>query len=332
MMPFEHERILAREAARMAGQLCLAIRSETITSLACMEKGGYEPVTVADYGAQAVVLSHVAQHFPADGILAEERASDFDELTTNEQRLHVVRHVSDALGRSVSLDEVRDWLDHGRNGDKSRVWIVDPIDGTKGFLRGDQFAIAVALLVDAQLKVGVLACPLLPYGSGGATEPRGVLAVAVHGQGATLEPLSGDGPVRPMRVSTRSSMAEARALESVEVTHTDHSFSQRVFEVAGVGRTPVHIDSQAKYAMVADGRAEFYLRHSPNPSYRHKAWDHAAGVLIVQEAGGRVTDLHGCPLDFSDGAWIANQGGILSSNGAVHNALLEAIAQVGIAP
>ena len=85
------------------------------------------------------------------------------------------------------------------------------------------------------------------------------------------------------------------------------------------------MDSQAKYAAVADGRAEIYIRYSRSPEYREKVWDHAAGVLIVQEAGGRVTDLFGAPLDFSLGERLANNVGILATNGVFHDALLEAI-------
>ncbi len=69
----------------------------------------------------------------------------------------------------------------------------------------------------------------------------------------------------------------------------------------------VRIDSQAKYVVVADGRAEIYIRHSGNVDYREKVWDHAAGYLIVQEAGGRVTDLDGLPLDFSHGLRLKEQ-------------------------
>lgn len=326
MMSYEPERALARDAARAAGRLCMAIRDEMLRGRGHMEKDGREPVTLADYGAQAVVMQHVAARFPEDASLAEERGSDFVRLATPEQQQRVAEHAAAVLGQPVTPQQVHDWLDFGREATNSRVWVVDPIDGTKGFMRGDQFAVAVALVVDGEPVVGALACPLMPFGSNGAANPRGSLALAVRGQGATIEPLDG-GPERPARVSQRSAPEDARLVESVEVGHTDHAFSSRIIELTGLGGQPVRIDSQAKYAAVADGRAEVYIRRS-HDSYRERVWDHAAGMLIVEEAGGRVTDLLGQPLDFRYGSHLEGNRGILATNGALHDELLEAIAAV----
>lgn len=327
MTDFRRECEIAREVARLAGRLCLAVRAEMLGRTDHMEKVGREPVTVADFGAQAVILQYLAEYCPADAVLAEERAADFEHLADTAQRERVVRHVSAALGRAVAVQDIARWLDHGREHNSHRVWAVDPIDGTKGFLRGDQFAIAIALLVDGEPVVGTLACPLLPFGADGAVNARGVIALAVRGEGATLEPLEG-GPQRPLRVSGRADMSVARIVESVEVAHTDHDFSARVMAAAGIGGQPVRMDSQAKYVAVADGRAEIYLRNSPGGDYTEKVWDHAAGVLIVQEAGGRVSDLDGRPLDFSQGARLSGNRGVLATNGPLHEALLVAIRRV----
>jgi 3'(2'), 5'-bisphosphate nucleotidase len=87
------------------------------------------------------------------------------------------------------------------------------------------------------------------------------------------------------------------------------------------------MDSQAKYAVLAAGHGELYLRLlSPKQlDYREKIWDQAAGSLIVEEAGGRVTDLHGHPLDFSAGRELRNNRGILASNGLLHSIALKAL-------
>lgn len=328
MLDFRQEREAAREAARLAGQLCLAVRSEMLGRSSRMEKAGREPVTIADFGAQAVILHHLAEHFPTDAVLAEERAADFERLADDAQRERVVHHVSVALGHTATAEEIAHWLDHGREHIGGRVWAVDPIDGTQGFLRGDQFAIAIALLVDGEPMVGALACPLLPFGAGGAANARGVIALAVRGVGTTLEPLAG-GPRRPLRVSDRVEASAARIVESVEVAHTDHDFSARVLAAAGVGGQPVRMDSQAKYVAVADGRAEVYIRNSPGSDYHERIWDHAAGALIVEQAGGRVSDLDGKPLDFSQGARMRGNRGVLATNGPLHEALLEAVRRCG---
>jgi 3'(2'), 5'-bisphosphate nucleotidase len=328
MPPYDLERTVARDAARLAGKLCLAVRQEMLGNSPGanrIEKAGREPVTIADYGAQAVVLQHITHHFPNDGTIAEERAAEFDSLASGAQQAQVARHVGAALGQPVAPDEIRRWLDAGRDHRPARIWTVDPIDGTKGFLRGDQFAVAVALLVDGVLTVGALACPLLPFDPARPENDQGVVAFAVRGQGATLEPLGG-GPARPLRVSPQADIRQARTVESVEAAHTDHSFSAQVLQTAGVGSEgTVRMDSQAKYAAIADGRAEIYLRNSRGEDYREKIWDHAAGTLIVEEAGGRVTDLDGRPLDFSLGERLEHNRGVLATNLRFHDALLEAI-------
>ena len=103
----------------------------------------------------------------------------------------------------------------------------------------------------------------------------------------------------------------------------------QALKALGVGRAPLRIDSQAKYAAVADGRADIYLRTMSSPDYRERVWDHAAGALIVSEAGGMVTDLYGESLDFSLGNRLENNRGVLATNGHLHEAMLAALREVG---
>jgi HAL2 family 3'(2'),5'-bisphosphate nucleotidase len=326
MDPLVEEYAVIRDAARKAAFLCLSVRRGMVDQPGSMEKAGREPVTIADYGSQAVVLQTIGEHFPADGSIAEEKAGELNVLASDSQRARVIAYVGEALGREVSLDDIHHWLDWGREHSARRVWTVDPVDGTKGFLRGDQFAVAIALLIDGVPMLAALACPLLPVDAAQPDGERGALALAQRGRGATIEPLSG-GPSRPLRVSPQSGTSLARLLESVEGGHTDHAFSERLLTAIDTKEQPVRMDSQAKYVALADGRAEVYLRQSPGAGYAEKVWDHAAGVLVVEEAGGRVTDLDGRPLDFSRGARLTNNRGILATNGAMHPALLEAIRQ-----
>jgi 3'(2'), 5'-bisphosphate nucleotidase len=101
-------------------------------------------------------------------------------------------------------------------------------------------------------------------------------------------------------------------------------------QALGVQAAPLSMDSQAKYAVLAAGQGDLYLRLlSPDkPDYREKIWDQAAGSLIIEEAGGQVTDLFGSPLDFTAGRSLANNRGILASNRALHPAALTALNQV----
>ncbi|MBC6417951.1 MAG: 3'(2'),5'-bisphosphate nucleotidase, partial [Prochloron sp. SP5CPC1] len=89
----------------------------------------------------------------------------------------------------------------------------------------------------------------------------------------------------------------------------------------------VRVDSQAKYGIVAAGQAALYLRlPSPKaPNYRENIWDHAAGSIVVEEAGGRVTDMYGKPLDFATGTKMVDNRGIVVSNGLIHDTVLAAL-------
>ncbi|MFB6231728.1 MAG: inositol monophosphatase family protein, partial [Salinibacter sp.] len=89
----------------------------------------------------------------------------------------------------------------------------------------------------------------------------------------------------------------------------------------------IRIDSQAKYAIVARGEAEIYLRlPRPGTDYTERIWDHAAGSLVVQAAGGTVTDMHGEPLDFTHGHLLEENTGVVATNGPLHDEVIDALA------
>jgi 3'(2'), 5'-bisphosphate nucleotidase len=160
----------------------------------------------------------------------------------------------------------------------------------------------------------------------------GSLAAAVRGEGAWVASLEREaGEFSRLHVSGRSDPAQARLLRSFESGHTNVSQIDQFADALGVQAEPVRMDSQAKYAVLAAGSGELYLRLlSPRqPDYREKIWDQAAGSLLVEEAGGQVTDLHGRALDFTAGRTLANNRGILASNLQLHAAALQALRAVG---
>jgi 3'(2'), 5'-bisphosphate nucleotidase len=120
--------------------------------------------------------------------------------------------------------------------------------------------------------------------------------------------------------------------ESFESAHSDHASHQRIAERLRIAESPFRMDSQAKYSVLARGEASIYLRlPSPQtPDYREKIWDHAAGSIIIEEAGGKVTDAYGRSLDFSQGRRLEKNQGVVATNGLLHEAVLEAIkAEIG---
>ena len=106
--------------------------------------------------------------------------------------------------------------------------------------------------------------------------------------------------VRLVTTSSRANpSAAARFCESVESGHTAHDTAATIADLLHITQPPVRLDSQAKYAVVARGDADIYMRLPTRPNYQEKIWDHAGGTLLVEEAGGRVTDINGKPLDWS---------------------------------
>ncbi len=323
--PYSAEKQHVLQAVSRAATVCYQVQTEMI-NLTSSQKADRSPVTVADYASQAVICQALADEFPSDPVVAEETA---DELRLPEQAemLAQVTHHVQALLPSASSADVCSWIDYGGANPGSRFWTVDPIDGTKGFLRGEQYAVALALIVNGQVQVGALACPNLPLDLTQPKGPRGVVFLAERGQGAMML-LSDGGPTYPINVASIDEPASACFVESVESGHTDQATSQSVAALLGITRPAVRLDSQAKYGVVARGDAAAYLRlPSPKtPHYRERIWDHAAGALIINEAGGRVTDALGSELDFSQGRRLQNNRGIVASNGGLHGDILKAIA------
>jgi 3'(2'), 5'-bisphosphate nucleotidase len=122
--------------------------------------------------------------------------------------------------------------------------------------------------------------------------------------------------------------AEARFCESFESSHSSHKGSAQVAEILGTTKPALRMDSQCKYGLVARGDASIYLRLPTQRAYIETLWDHAAGAIVVQEAGGEVTDLEGRPLDFSAGRRLERNRGVVATNGKIHSQVLQAVGQV----
>ena len=328
-MNLTNELETAKTIARVAAGICQNIQSELVDP---SQKAGREPVTIADYASQALIGNALAENFPEDGVLSEERSEEFMLLLSDDQRALVQRFVTDAVGGYVFEEQVCAWLDFGKQMQAERTWVVDPIDGTKGFLGLRHYCVAIGLLVGGEPVLGVLASP--GFYSDEETPPdddRGALTYARQGGGTYMEPLGG-GPSSPIQVSTVTDPRAATLLTSFESGHTDMTFFHSVERLLGrAAESPRRaLDSQDKHAMVAGGIGDVYLRLVPEPNFREKVWDHAAGYVIVTEAGGRVSDIHGKPLDWTGGTRLYNNRGVLMTNRYLHDDILRAIARTGM--
>lgn len=300
----EHQPII--EAVQMAGDLCQRVqrdfRAENI-------KGG-EPVTIADYGAQALIGRALQQAFPDDAVIAEEHAEQFLTIVPPEQRRQILHLLEETLQMTLHEDDLTGWLDQGQGRTAPRTWVIDPVDGTESFLQGTSYSICVGVLEEWQPRGAVLACP-----------HSNAIYSCWQGQQPQRLTIS-DGTRQPMHVSSRNH--DLRIVESPMSHHVDQALQQQVYAALGENRIS-QIHAQVKYALIADGSADLYVRIANDRLYQAKIWDHAAGVALVLAAGGQVTDELGQPLDFSQGFQLPLNFAIVVSNAVVQERVLAAI-------
>ncbi len=319
---------IAIEAVLKAGELCQQVQDEMVSTDA-IQKSDRSPVTVADFGSQALICKAIGDAFPEDIIVAEEDAQSLKENPTLLGRVteYVNQFVTEDAQQqeNISTQNVCEWIDRGSGEIEESFWTLDPIDGTKGFLRQDQYAIALAWIVNNEVQLGVLGCPNLPHQLDVTDSERGCLFVAVRGEGTTIYTTKGE-LLGKIRVSENAS----RLAESFEFTHGDSNTHTQIANKLGLNKPPLQIDSQAKYGIVARGEASLYIR-LPNPEYpdyRECIWDHAAGLIVVEEAGGKVTDANGKSLSFLSGRRMTDNRGVVATNRTLHKQVLSIISSL----
>ncbi|TQV97425.1 hypothetical protein V2A60_006823 [Cordyceps javanica] len=347
---YERELEVAELAVQRAAILTKRVFHEKAKGT--VDKNDKSPVTIGDFGAQALIIAALQHSFPDDAIVAEEEAAQLrDDATLRSTIWELVRStaLADAdaearLGGPIaSVESMLDLIDKGNSpgGRAGRIWTIDPIDGTKGFLRGGQYAVCLGLMVDGDVKVGVLGCPNLPVddaarltAESGANqtdaEGHGVLLAGVQHHGAHSRALTAGALAASKHIGMRplTDLSAATFCESVEAAHSAHGDQARISEALGITQPSVRMDSQAKYGSIARGAGDIYLRLPVKATYQEKIWDHAAGDLIVRESGGQVTDIHGKRLDFGAGRTLANNKGVVAAPAPVHGKVLAAVQEV----
>ncbi|KAF0888145.1 hypothetical protein E2562_010843 [Oryza meyeriana var. granulata] len=337
--PYAAELAAAKKAVTLAARLCQAVQKDILQS-GVQSKADKSPVTVADYGSQILVSLVLKMEAPASASFSMVAEEDSEELR-KEGAEEILENITELVNETIvddgsysiyfSKEGILSAIDDGKSegGPSGRHWVLDPIDGTKGFLRGDQYAIALALLDEGKVVLGVLACPNLSLGSignlngGSSGDQVGALFSATIGCGAEVESLQGSPPEK-ISVSSIDNPVNASFFESYEGAHSMHDLTGSIAEKLGVQAPPVRIDSQTKYGALARGDGTIYLRF-PHKGYREKIWDHAAGSIVVTEAGGVVTDASGNDLDFSKGRFLDLDTGIIATNKQLMPSLLKAV-------
>ena len=260
MRAMQRELELATRLAREAGAL---IRRLHATGLTVDRKAGNEPVTQADRDANALIVAGLRAAFPDYGILSEEAPDDGSRLV------------------------------------KERVWMIDPLDGTKDFIRGESgFATMIGLLDGERPALGVVYQPVGDR-----------LYYATRGQGAFV--VEGQGAPQRLQVSDVSDPAQIRMVASK--SHRDEMIDKVRAEL-GIS-DELNVGSVGlKLGLIARGERDLYV----NPAGHSKLWDACGPEAILVEAGGRLSDTFGGLLPYR-GPELGNTRGLIASNGRLHD-------------
>lgn len=362
---------VAVKAVHVACLLCQKVQENLIFNgdEDVRAKDDNSPVTIADWSVQASVSWILSQAFGAENvsIVAEEDIEALSKSNAISLLSSVVKTVNDSLSAAstfgieppVTALETAQVLEaigrcNSTGGPTGRFWVLDPVDGTLGFVRGDQYAIALALVENGEVVLGVLGCPNYPMNkewlnyqngyrrilsrltksSSESWDGKGCVLYAKRGsKKAWMQPLvSGDkgwvwpNSARPVKVSAIDNPVLATFCEPVEKANSSHSFTQGLAHSVGLRKQPLRVYSMVKYAAIARGDAEIFMKFA-RAGYKEKIWDHAAGVVIIQEAGGVVTDAGGRPLDFSKGIYLQglDRGIIACAGSSLHEKIMRAV-------
>ena len=255
--------------ARLAGRRILEFYAlEIITEQKIGADNKTEPVTIADKTASRIIVEGLSEKFPGDAILSEEETDDADD------RL---------IGK--------------------RVWMIDPIDGTWGFIKKDgDFGVQIGLTKDGEAILGVVFLPAHNH-----------MFYASKGEGAFLIE-NGEEPKR-LEVSGKTDFSKMRLASSRN--HRSPKMYQ-IIETFGFEKEIQRGSVGLKVGLIAEQIADLYIHLSP----RTKFWDTCAPQVILEQAGGRMTDIFGFPLRY-DIRDVQNHNGILASNGAAHDAAVK---------
>ena len=264
---YQREIEVASELARQAGAVLLEhYYSPFLVEQKVNALDELEEVTAADREANELIVGRLQKEFPDDGILAEESVD-------SEHRL-----------------------------EKDRVWLIDPMDGTKNFINRDgDFAVQIGLAVGGESVLGVVYQPV-----------RAVLYRAAHNGGAWIE--TGDNTSARLSVSNLSKPGEMVLASSR--SHRSPRM-ERVVSAFGFKDETRRGSVGVKIGLIAEQQADLYLHLSPST----KQWDTCGPEAILAEAGGRLTDLFGQPLRYN-GVRIDNRNGIVATNGAAHEMVI----------
>ncbi|KAL4932308.1 uncharacterized protein BDV17DRAFT_279568 [Aspergillus undulatus] len=323
--------------------------------IAAVDKGSFDksddtPVTISDFGAQSLLIAAIHHIFPDDDIVGEE---DSKTLRAQPELLERTWELVSStrleceesetlLSRPNSREEMLKLIDLGALGSckpKGRTWVLDPVDGTATFMRGQQYAVCLGLVEDGKQRVGVTGCPNLDLAHGEIHEEqadragKGVMVFAVAGQGSFTRPMGTGSLLEPAtRIQAKEQItepSEIRFIDCKAATSSDYDVNARLAERLGAPWPPRSDlwSAQLRYIAIAVGGCNVLIKIPRKASYRSNCWDHVGGMLIVEELGVKVTDLNGDPVDLTLGRRLAGCEGMVIAPASIHGRIVDAVKQ-----
>jgi len=305
MSKFPEETKIALEAAKEAIKVTEWFQKE---GFKIYNKQDSTPVTHADIASQILIVSRINEKFPDDTIIAEEDQEFIEDDTSK-----IIKKCFREVGLDDSLD-IRKLISHKVN-DPNRQWSIDPIDGTEGFSKHLVYAIGISFMIKNVPKMSVICVPHYDNNTIG-------LFIAEEGDGAKY---SKNGfEFESIHVSKQDDIKKVKMCHSL---HYDEPWVVKFAKKVGISQL-IQIDSMAKLCMVADGSADIYIK--PIDKNHSFTWDFAPGILLVEEAGGIVTDLKGNEIHFTNEHMICNTNGLVASNGVIHDLVIHELEKIDL--
>ncbi|KAI0971887.1 carbohydrate phosphatase [Xylaria arbuscula] len=348
---YSHELQVAIRAVQSAAKISQwVLRSD---DKGTVEKDDLSPVTIADFAIQALLTASISGIFPNDGFVGEESAAELRENPPLLNRVWelLLRLQGDEakslckLPRSPEdmcemIDKCGHW--EPRGADSGRIWVFDPIDGTKTFVRREAYAINVALLEGGKQVLSVVGCPTLPANPSGpidnsTVDPAGLgsIVFAVKGHGTYVRPLvetSGEDIV-VRKLEPHAASTSAADLRAVSCYHMLDSGVDEAHEAifARLGITTKGCDFLAwvlRWVALGLGLANVTVWVYKKRERTGKIWDHAGAMLLFEELGGKITDIDGKDIDLTAGRKLIANHGFVAAPKDIHPLVLKTVHDV----
>ncbi|KAJ3670291.1 hypothetical protein LUZ60_010615 [Juncus effusus] len=346
---FHRQLSVAVDAVQRACSLCVDVKKTLMSNDdRVLEKVDNTPVTIADFSVQALISLELKRHFPDIPLVAEEDSNFLRSEGQNGNILidsifNTVCNKMDGSDLMLKSDDVLRAIDRGGkdavtfNANPATYWVLDPIDGTRGFLKGNDalYVVGLALIVEGEIVLGVMGCPnwknsknTLPNPTNYENTPlkTGIIMISHINCGTWTKSIShkvdsvisrdnirGDSVISRDNIWKRSfvdncdvvqkarfCIPESQTWDLIPLSNIFGSTVEKCDDddENNVLILPTCCGSLCKYLMVASGRASVFVQKTRTQTII-KAWDHTVGVICITEAGGKVSDWSGNELDFA---------------------------------